>query len=409
MPPSNDGAGRWMNGRPEVGTNYEVIVVGAGPGGSLTALDLARAGRSVALIEAESLPRHKACGGGVPPHGIQLLEERNLAYEPLVEARAGRVRFEYEFDRPVEANLEQAEVSMVERSKFDYFLAREAANAGADLLTNQPVEEVTRTGQMVRVQTEPGQTYGADYLVGADGANSRVARSAGIDQPPAKGVALDAEVEVRPEAYEDHRRTATFNIQAVDTGYGWIFPKDNKLALGVGGYSGEVNYPEQLDHYVSRSVPGDAIRSRTDHGHPLPYYQPHPEVERDRVLLVGDAAGLVDALSGEGIFYALKSAELAASHLDQRLQGTGDPAGSYTEALREEIGRELALSARLASVFFRFPERCYRHGVGNPAVVDRIKSVVTGGGYRRIFGELWAEIRSRLERSVLGTLGLEPV
>lgn len=384
---------------------WDVIVVGAGPAGSLAAMDLVEQGWSVALLEKEELPRYKPCGGGIPPHAVRMLEDREVDLETKVEDVAEDVRFLYDFDRPVDRSLGPARVTMVNRRDFDELLARTAEDRGARLKEGVAVRELDRIDAGCRLTDEEGRTWTARYVVGADGANSRIARQAGLDVPPAGGVALDAEIEVNASTYEEHASRAIFNIDAAPKGYGWVFPKQGYLALGVGGYQSDVSYPDQLDRFVDRTLPAASILDRRDFGHPLPYYQPHPEAAGERVALVGDAASLVDALSGEGIYYAMKSGELAAGSIGNALEkGTPDLTG-YADKLRESMGRDLALSARLASVFFRFPEQCYRHGVERPIIVEKMKQVVAGGQYGDIFRELWDEIIGRLEQSTLGSLG----
>jgi flavin-dependent dehydrogenase len=124
-----------------------------------------------------------------------------------------------------------------------------------------------------------------------------------------------------------------------------------------------------------------------------------------RVALVGDAAYMVDSLSGEGIFYALKAGRIAADSVVEALETEQSDLQHYQSAIDETVMKELKWSARLASVFFKFPRKCYEHGVKRTAIVNLIKRVVRSEeSYDEIYGALWDEIKQRLSPSSLGEL-----
>lgn len=382
-------------------------MVGAGPGGSLAALRLAQLGREVCLLEKESFPRYKPCGGGIPPHGMRLLRDTGVNVDPYVESVCDRVRFLFDFEDPVDSDLSDAAVTMVNRADFDTALARQARERGAVLREEALVRDVDLTGDGCTVTLACGDTLHARFVVGADGASSRVARSLEIERGFDLGVALDAEVTVDEETYRRERPRATFNVNVVERGYGWIFPKNGYLALGVGGYDRSRPYPDLIDAFVDRSVGEEAVQECDLYGHPLPFFRESVPVTRGPVGLVGDAAGMVDSLSGEGIFYALKSGRLVAECIDEALRSNREDLANYQRRVEGGIHRELGWSARLARVFFAFPRRCYEHGVKRPRVVDWIKQVVISDGtYDEIYRELWDEIRGRMGRSLKQVPGL---
>lgn len=386
---------------------WDAIVVGAGPGGSLAALRLADLGRSVCLLEKETFPRYKPCGGGIPPHGMRLLREMDVEVDPYVESVADRVRFLFDFEDPVDSDLSDAAVTMVNRADFDTALARQARDRGADLKEGALVRDVILESEGCRVVLASGESLRARFVVGADGAASRVARSVEIDRQFEYGVALDAEVTVDEPTYRRERPRATFNVNFVDRGYGWIFPKDGYLALGVGGYDRSQPYPELIDDFVDRCVGRDAVEACDQYGHPLPFFKRSGPVTRESVGLVGDAAGMVDSLSGEGIFYALKSGRMVAECIDASLRQDRTDLSNYQRRVEETIHRELGWSARLAKVFFAFPRSCYEHGVKQPKVVDWIKQVViSDGSYDEIYRQLWDEIKRRMGSSLKQVPGL---
>lgn len=384
----------------------DTAVVGAGPAGSVTAYCLARNGYSVHLLDKEEFPRHKPCGGGLPVHAVDLLEDIGISIDPIVEEVTERVKFLYDSKDPVESDLSDAPVTMVSRGRFDTFLAEEAEKQGAVFEDGTGVQDINiKDGYCELIL--PDRTQKAKFVVGADGANSRVGRSVGLMQDQDCGVAIDAEIEVDPSVYRREKSYSTFNVNYVEDGYGWVFPKDGYLSMGVGGYPKDVAYPKALDQFLEENIGTDRIRSKNTYGHPLPFYQGCDDVVNRRVALVGDAAGMVDALSGEGIFYAMQGASILADSIDRALSEDIDYLNQYSQRLKKTVFKELRWSGRLANVFFKFPRKCYEHGVKRPEVVNWIKRVVVSeSSYDEIYEKIWSEIKNRLSGKVLSTLGL---
>ena len=384
---------------------WDVVVVGAGPAGSFTAYNLARRGYEVCLVDRESFPRHKPCGGGLPVHAVDLLQDRGIDLDPLVQSVTDRVRFLYDSEEPVETDLSDAPVTMVDRGEFDTALAESAQQEGTTFLQETAFESLRRNSDGCEVELSD-RTLETKFVVGADGANSRVARSADLLTDQECGVALDAEVEVDPAIVDREGSRATFNVNFVDRGYGWIFPKDGYLSMGVGGYDTDVAYPKALDRYLDESLPDDAVEDCFITGHPLPFFQGQTDVVSGRVALVGDAAGMVDALSGEGIFYGLKGGTILAESVHRTLQEGSNDLEGYRARLEETVFKELQWSSRLASVFFRFPKKCYDQGVKRPKVVNWIKQVVVSeSSYDEIYQKIWNEVQRRLGNRILSVMG----
>lgn len=383
----------------------DTLVVGAGPAGSLTAYCLSKHDRSVALIDSASFPRHKPCGGGLPLHAVDLLDRKGFQIDSLVKDVADQVEFLYESGDPVTESLTDAPVFMVDRGEFDHSLAEAARRQGVSF------QDETRFLQM-KIKSDycevvlPDRRLKARFVVGADGAHSEVGRSVGLMRSQNCGVAMDAEVKVSPKIQAQNRSKATFDVNFVDQGYGWIFPKKDCLSMGVGGYRRDVTYPRSLEDYIKQSVDKRDIHRKNVYGHPLPFFQGTRDVVRGRVGLVGDAAGMVDALSGEGIFYALRGGEILAETINWALEEDVSTLSRYQERLRETVFKELGWSYRLAQVFFRFPRKCYEHGVKRPKIVRWIKRAVTSQqSYDEIYEHIWSEVKRRLGNRVLSTLG----
>jgi len=384
---------------------FDVIVVGAGPGGSITAYRSAQLGLEVCLLEKETVPRYKPCGGGLPPHAMTLLSELGIDVDEHIEHEADRVKFLFNFEDPVVADLSDAPVVMFNRADFDGALIQEAISQGAEFREGVSVANVRSEANGCVVRTDDGNEIRGRFVIGADGAGSRVAQSMDLNRDSFYGVALDAEVELDRETYDREQQYATFNIDFVEQGYGWIFPKDQYLGMGVGGYSNDQSYPDLIREYVNKSIPEARISDMDIYGHPLPFFEEEQPVVKDRVGLVGDAANMVDSLSGEGIFYAMKAGRIAGESMKTTLQEGRQNLHEYQRRISKTVVKEFKWSSRLASVFFRFPRKCYEHGVKRPEVVNLIKEVVQSEvSYDEIYGVIWKKIKNRLSPGTLKDL-----
>jgi geranylgeranyl reductase family protein len=331
--------------------SVDVAVVGAGPAGATAALLLARAGATVALLDRAPLPRDKTCGGGVVaraldaiPPGVELPVERRLG---RVESRFRDAGMAVTVERPMPL------VHMALRAPLDLAVAEAARDAGARLLAPRAVERVRLELDHVDVETAGGLLR-ARFLVAADGATGPTARAAGWTEPLDSVPALDAEVEVPPGVMAGFADRATFDLGVPAGGYGWVFPKGDHLSVGVGVFArgaARRRLRDELGRYLDLVGLG-AARVRRIRGAPIPV-RPRRDVARGRVLLVGDAAGLADPLTGEGISLAMLSGRLAAeSLLGSKLDGRA-AARDYARALGRRVLADLRVARGLAWVLYR--------------------------------------------------------
>jgi geranylgeranyl reductase family protein len=330
---------------------FETLVVGAGPAGALAAFELARRGRSVALIEQHALPRDKTCGGGLVwrgrarlPAGCALPIERECTRARLVPAPGAA---------PVEVAREVPIVTMTMRSALDQALVERACAAGAGLFAPARVRTIARAGGSLRVETSAG-AFACRNLVGADGARGIVARSSGWTEPLETIPALEAELDLAPGEFERFAGAALFDFGVETPGYAWVFPKAGHLSVGVlAARRGTKELPAELERVRARwGLAGARVRELS--GCVIPV-RPRASSARPGVLLAGDAAGLVDPLTAEGISYALQSGSLAGCAI---AEAAGDPARAarlYARAVAREILPELQLARACAALLYRRP------------------------------------------------------
>ncbi|MHA1577736.1 MAG: NAD(P)/FAD-dependent oxidoreductase, partial [Candidatus Thorarchaeota archaeon] len=295
---------------------YDVIVVGAGPAGSIAAYESAKIGLKTLLLEKFSLPRDKPCGGAVMYRALHIL--KGQIPSNIVERKIYGMRFILPNGEEAEFVSDKLMGITVFRSKFDEFLARRAVDAGATLIENARVIDVTTCNEYADVRVSDGTVYRGAFVIGADGVNSIVSRSLGL-RPKRKdlstiGLGMESDIFVGEDGVNKVTcgDPSILEIAPIGrlTGYGWVFPKREHLAIGVAGASQQMHPLRQIFENFRRNleqkfgIPMVAKKKRTHFfgGDCL-----GSKNVANRAILVGDAAGFVDPLMGEGIGYAMKS------------------------------------------------------------------------------------------------------
>jgi len=336
---------------------YDVIVVGAGPAGSTTAYRLARAGARVCLVDRARFPRDKPCGGGLT---IRAVRELPFSIDPVVEDRVDTLELGLRYTRRWSGRADVPLVLMTQRRRLDAFFAKQAAAAGADFRDGVKVTGVDPDGAV----TAGGERLEADVVVGADGANGITARSLGL---PAHehGVALEGNVGYAHVSRERFGGRAVVELGAVPGGYAWVFPKGDHVNVGVGGWQSEGPRLRERLHELCAAFEIDEADVRDLRGHRLPMRGASRRPVERRVLLVGDAAGLVDPLSGDGMYEAFVSGRLAAETTLELLDGRASDLEPYADRFAATFAPLESVSWRAKLAFERFPGLAFRLATTN--------------------------------------------
>jgi geranylgeranyl reductase family protein len=330
---------------------WNAVVVGAGPAGALAAHDLARAGLRVVLVEQKKLPRYKTCGGGVVWRARRALPFALPGRVIERECPEAELRFS---DRGhgwrVRADVPL--VTLVMRDAFDAALAGAACSAGAALQDGCAVQGVEVDGAGVRVATDRGPLV-ARFAIGADGAASALARSAGFPRAPRTLPALEWEVDAKPDAFASFAGRTLFDFARDGDGYAWIFPKREHLSIGVLATRPQPRaLPDRL-HERMRVLGLERFDARARHGWPIPVAPRPGAPARGSVFLVGDALGLADPITCEGISHALASGRLAARAIAEHASDPAAAARAYADALERDVLSELRIAERIARLVYR--------------------------------------------------------
>ena len=315
---------------------FDAIVVGAGPAGSTTAYRLARAGARVALLDRAHFPRDKPCGGGLTLRAVRQLPD-GLDVQPVVEHVVDRMQLRLHYGSSFSRGGSKPLILMTQRRRLDHHLAEQAAAAGAEFRDGVKVDEVSVEPGGVSVRAD-GDRLEAATLVGADGANGTTAKALGLGEGMVHGVAFEGNVRYGPVPEERYRGLAALELGIIPGGYGWVFPKGDHVNVGVGGWESEG--PRLREHLseLCRRHAVDEAGVESLRGHRLPLRRAGMAAARGRALLVGDSAGLVDPLSGDGMYEAFVSSRLAAAAILDLLGGQAESLEPYSAALTHAVG-----------------------------------------------------------------------
>jgi geranylgeranyl reductase family protein len=324
-------------------------IVGAGPAGSTAAYLLVKAGHEVDLFDQRDFPRDKLCGGALSGKTIDLL--RNVLdisqadLDELIDFRSHEVEHRYRRFRIIRSKLKH-EIALVRRIVYDTYLVYRAIDAGVSFYRAKCDVNIHRH-EIIQDAVD----HEHDYIIGADGSNSivrkRLINAGKIPDRFERAVCFET---LLPRSKYKGPHHLIFYHGYGNNSYGWLFPNKNALNIGLGGLH-EYNKGNFME--VFRQLLNDINVDPDDcniKGHTI-HFNDNAEISWGHILLIGDAAGLVNPLDGEGIYYAHRSAELAARSLNNHSRSP--PEMYYDYIVRKKIYPEIQGALRLRRLVYR--------------------------------------------------------
>jgi geranylgeranyl reductase family protein len=362
------------------GDLWDVVVVGAGPAGASAARVAAEADCRVLLLERAAIPRYKACGGGLIGCSQAFLPDRlGVTIHDEIEA----VTFSLEGRKQRTLRSEGAvRCKMVFRDELDAALTRVAAEAGAMVRDRTAVVGIEDGSGVVTVRTGTGDLVHARALVGADGSASRIGRHVGVRCEQAD-LALEVEVPVERQVASRWRGRMLMEWGPLPGSFGWVFPKGDICTAGVVAAKGQ---GEATKSYLREFLQRHGLGQRPplhDTGHLTRCRRPDSPLARHRVLAAGDAAGLCDPWSREGISFALRSGVWAGAAAVRIAQSGDEPdlaraRAGYASMVRHTLEAEMRASRQVMDVFMRRPGVFHTALTAVPPVWRGVDSYLAG-------------------------------
>jgi len=335
---------------------WDVAVVGAGPAGLAAALAAAAGGARAIVVERAQHPRYKTCGGGLI--GASLAAAAGHVEVPardhvhaVTATLDGRREFTRRYDSPL--------LAMVAREEFDDALRKAATEAGVTLQQRSPVRGISQDGGHACARLADGTTVRAQVVIGADGSSGVSARYAGVRFQQVD-LGLELEIPVPSQVAEQWRERLLLDWGPVPGSYGWVFPKGDRLTVGVIAARGQGERTRQYLRDFTDRLGLAGHPAAHDSGHLTRCRADDSPLRMGRVLVAGDAAGLLEPWTREGISFALRSgtmagtaaAEAAAARDQERLSRALD---AYPAAVGQVLVPEMNAGRRLLVAFTRHP------------------------------------------------------
>ena len=352
---------------------YDVIVVGAGPAGSTAAYRLASAGADVLLLDRARFPRDKPCGGGVTGRAARLIP---FSIDTVVEHVVTHADLRLRYGRTHSRGSGTPLVHMTQRRRLDHFLAQRAVDAGADFRDGLRVTQLANGKEGVTARTD-GERFEGESLVGADGVNGITARALGLGGNRTVGVALEGNLSHEKFDATRYDGRVALELGIIPGGYGWVFPKGDHVNIGVGGWEAE---GPRLREHLRRLCAQHGARLedlRALRGYRLPLRSPKATLARGRALLVGDAAGLIDPVSGDGMYEGFLSSKLASEAVLDVLEGREPTLDPYGPRLSRLLATHLWASWGVKAALDRFPRVTFALA-GTPVVWRSVERLIAG-------------------------------
>jgi menaquinone-9 beta-reductase len=384
-------------------STLHVAIVGAGPAGSSAATFLAQQGARVTLLERNRFPRDKTCGDGCTPRALWMLERLGLgaltsgteaaAVDSVYSISPGGVKLKAR----IPPRLFGGKACVIPRQVLDERLVRRAVQAGAELREGVRVEGLEWDDTGVLLRCREGESLRADVVLGCDGSPSVVRRALGAPDFPEHEGAFAVRAYYEGVRLSHPRSLALFWEEELLPAYGWIFPlPDGRANVGLGMRADQLaasraKLPELMERFcasphVAAELNGARRLGRVK-GHHLPYGSFAHHTTFNRALLLGDAAGFVNPLTGEGIEFALESGAFAAESVAEAAASgdfTNQGLGGYTRRCQSRFRTAFHLNRKLMQAFERprMLDRVFRAANRGERIRDELVDLISGEATR---------------------------
>ena len=333
--------------------SHDIVIVGGGVGGAVLGYMLTALGLDVCLLEKHKLPRYKPCGGGLTPRA---LKEFPLDIKEVLEVECYQASLEFRTKPIYKKESFIPIVSMIMRDRLDHYILLKAKDLCMTLKEGTKFLDIKGTWGDYVIATNNGNIK-TKIIIGADGALSQVAQKTQIQRPNPWVWALETELEPKNQReMERFGSVARFDIGYEGSGYSWAFPKARHLSVGTSTINiASSRSKENLQLYIKALGISDWVIKKKAF-HPIPFRStPFPKKPPPKAILIGDAAGLTDPITGEGIYYAIKSAKIFKDVLNEYMDYPELMHAFYYQKLEEELFSELWYAHKIAHSFYSRP------------------------------------------------------
>lgn len=363
---------------------YDAIVVGLGPAGAIAAYELGRQGYRVLAVEREPLPKQKAFGGALSVRAANLIPfDLGDQIEQVIQG----VRFSFRGSDPFIVESSEPIAYTVSRDRFDHFLASKAERAGAVILTETEVTGWSQGKDEITVRTEL-ERWSCRYLILADGMGGLVHRVSGSGEEVWIGV--ESEIP-SPDPKRAGESLVQIDLGTAPSGFGWLLPKKDHQTIGIAGAERKVRSAGDLygEFIENQGILKEASGQQVHLYKQITLNQRVP-LHEGNVLWVGDAAGLIDPFSGEGLYSAVLTGLVAAEVISNNLLEQKEGLAPYTARILAETTEEINAARRLSRLLHRWPETSYRFVEDHKWVPELYFEILQG---RTRYDHVWPIIR----------------
>lgn len=347
---------------------YDIAISGLGPAGASFLRQISGKGFKIIGFDRESFPRKKLCAGGLTPKAYDLLKKLFPELDKVVRVQSKRFILINDSSR-VEVSADNPLTYLTDREELDNFLFDSISNRDFEIHTGETVLSLEKEDGFWKVRTDK-ETYRARVVIAADGVNSRIARQFNIK----RNIGFTYEVDVEFK-WND---SILIDFSGFSSGYYWVFPKGDFVTAGLGEFKSKAkSLKGKLFQFNKKH--GIEGKLRFQKGFPIPAGKRKNDVYRERLLFLGDAGGLVDPLTGEGIYYAVRSGVIAAEVVAKSFEeGNLEILKLYKELVDRVMGSEFFWAKVVGNLFFNFKRLNFYVIKRKPEVGSLTSALLTG-------------------------------